>query len=97
MITGNYSVSLQTPMGLEKGTLTLNEVNGKLTGTLKAMGSSTPIINGTADGNHFSFSGMVRKLFMSIDYRASGVIEDNKLTAAADTRYGKFTITGNRI
>lgn len=97
MITGNYRVSLQTPMGMESGTVTLNESDGKLTGTLNALGSRTPITNGKADGNRFEFSGTIRKLFMQINYKATGVIEGDKLTATADTRYGKFIINGTRI
>lgn len=96
MITGNYAVSLKTPMGMESGILTLNQSGGELTGTLKAFGSANPIAHGKADGNRFEFSGSVRKLFMRIDYKAAGVVEGDTLTATADTKYGQFVIRGTR-
>lgn len=97
MVTGNYAVSLKTPMGNESGTVTLNESDGKLTGALKALGSRNPITHGKVNGNRFEFSGSIRKMFMRIDYKASGVIEGDKLTATADTKYGQFAINGTRI
>lgn len=97
MVTGNYAVSLKTPMGMENGIVTLNESDGNLTGVLQALGSRNPITNGKVNGNRFEFIGSIRKMFMRIDYKASGTVEGDQLTATADTKYGQFVISGTRI
>lgn len=96
MIDGVYAISMETPMGMEKGTLTLIDEAGVLHGTVKTGGSASPFASGQTDGQRFSFSGILRKSIFKIAYRASGEVIGDTLTAEADTKYGKFIIRGKR-
>ena len=97
MITGTYAVSLQTPMGLEKGKVTFRESGGALSGTLIVSGVGNPIQKGKADGNTFEISGTIRKAFFRISYTAKGEVNGDTLTATAYSKYGSFVISGVRI
>jgi hypothetical protein len=50
-VDGNWNITMSTPMGERKATLTLKNSGGTLTGTQGADGNSTEIFDGTADGD----------------------------------------------
>lgn len=95
-IEGTYRVFMKTPLGERNGTLTLARQGDGFTGSLRAMGGTSPV-SVTADGDSITFSGVLRVAFYRFDYTAHGRIQDGRLQAVASTRSGKFTITGERI
>lgn len=97
MINGTYSISMQMPDGVETGKVTFTETEGRLNGTLKAGNASSSFSDGMVNGNHFEFSGIMKKLFLKIPYTAKGEVQGNILSATADTKYGIFNIKGSRI
>ena len=50
-VDGNWNLTMSTPMGERKATLTLLATGGTLTGTQGADGNSTEIFDGTANGD----------------------------------------------
>src|SRR6202158_3974936 len=50
-VDGNWNITMSTPMGDRKATLTLKNAGGTLTGTQSADGNSTDIFEGTASGD----------------------------------------------
>ena len=50
-IDGNWNITMSTPMGDRKATLTVKNAGGTLTGTQGADGNSTEIFEGTASGD----------------------------------------------
>ena len=50
-VDGNWNITMNTPMGERKATLTLKAAGGTLTGTQGADGNSTEIFDGTASGD----------------------------------------------
>ena len=46
MIDGTYQANVETPIGVKQGTLTLQEQDGVLAGTLHVLGGDTAIQNG---------------------------------------------------
>ena len=50
-VDGNWNITMSTPMGERKATLTLKDDGGTLTGTQGADGQSGPIFDGTASGD----------------------------------------------
>ena len=55
MIDGTYQANVETPIGVKQGTLTLQEQDGVLTGTLHVLGGDTAIQNGRLEGNAIAF------------------------------------------
>jgi hypothetical protein len=56
-IDGTYEISIQTPMGVQKGRLVLKTFRGTLTGTSEGATGIDPIQNGKVRGDEFE--GMV--------------------------------------
>jgi hypothetical protein len=50
-VDGTWDITMSTPMGDRKATLTLKSDGGTLTGTQGADGQSGPIFDGTASGD----------------------------------------------
>ena len=96
-VAGEYQVAMRTPLGNEQGRLTLTDADGVLSGSIRAMGAVNHFAGGRTDGAHFSFQGILRFGFLKIPYSARGEIRGDTLTAAADTRYGSFSLQGKRI
>lgn len=95
-IDGIYQVSMRMPFGNEQGRLTLKEADGTLSGSIRSMGTVNHFAGGRTDGVHFSFQGMLRVGILKIPYSARGEVRGDTLTAAADTRYGSFSLQGKR-
>ena len=56
-IDGTYEITIQTPMGAQKGRLVLKAFRGILTGTSEGASGVDPIQNGKVHGDEFE--GMV--------------------------------------
>jgi hypothetical protein len=54
-VDGNWNITMSTPMGERKATLTLKNTGGTLTGSQGAEGQSTEIFDGTANGDDLSW------------------------------------------
>jgi len=93
---GIYNITMQTPIGMEKGTITFTQDGEALSGSLYILRGSNAFSGGKVEGNEFEFSGEIKKLIAKIPYTAKGTIDGVNLTAVADTKYGKLAIKGNR-
>ena len=91
-----FNVSLLTPIGLQKGTITFVEQNGGLSGSIRTMGSTNLFRNGKMNGHSFEFSGILNLGFFNPKYIAKGTIDGNTLKAVATTDFGTFQINGTR-
>lgn len=94
-MNGTYNITMQTPMGMEKGTITFTQDGDTLSGSLNILRGNNPFSGGKVEGNEFVFSGEIKKLITKIPYTAKGTLEGDLLTAVADTKYGKLAIKGN--
>lgn len=94
---GKYYISMQTPMGLEKGTIEFVVNGNRLSGTLIAKGVTSTFYGGTVRGNEFEFSGELKKMISRIAYTAEGRVEGNNLTAIVYSKFGSFTVKGTRM
>lgn len=92
-----YSVTLQTPFGIQKGTVTFVDDNGMLSGSIRTMGNTSSFRNGKVNGNSFEFSGILNAGFFSISYTTKGSIDGDTLKAVALTNFGTFRINGTRV
>ncbi len=58
----NYNITIQTPMGAEKDTITFVVDGDVLSNLLNIMGEKNDFSNGKLNGNEFEFSGKIKKL-----------------------------------
>jgi len=96
-MNGTFKINLSTPMGMKSGTISLTEEDGKLIGSLRALGHDNPIKNGKVSGNSFEFAGVLNTGFGKIEYSAQGNINGDALSATAKTKFGVMKINGTRV
>ena len=93
---GTWNLTMETPMGERRSTLTLSTAGGTLTGTQEAEGNTTDIADGTANGNDLSWKVSITNP-MPLTLTFSGTVDGNSLTGTADTgMFGSFPFEGTR-
>jgi hypothetical protein len=93
---GTWNLTMQTPMGERRSTLTLSTAGGTLTGTQQAEGDTTDISEGTVNGNDVSWKVAITNP-MPLTLTFSGTVDGNSLNGNADTgMFGSFPFQGTR-
>lgn len=94
-LDGNWNIEINSPMGVQKGSLTLKTDGGKLTGTQKGAQGELPV-DGKADGDKGTWSASVTTPFpmtLEFDITASGDTLSGNVKAGS---FGSFPVKGTR-
>jgi hypothetical protein len=95
-VDGTWNLTMETPMGERRSTLTLSTSGGTLTGKQEAEGNTTEIADGTANGNNVSWKVSITNP-MPLTLTFSGTVDGNSMTGSADTgMFGSFPFQGTR-
>ncbi|MFT9056435.1 MAG: hypothetical protein ABF449_07395 [Ethanoligenens sp.] len=97
VMNGTFNVTLNTPIGLQRGTITFTDQNGVLSGSINAMGNTSYFDNGKADGNAFVFSGVLNTGLFKFKYTAKGTVVGDALQAVATSNSMTFQMKGTRV
>ena len=93
---GTWNLTMDTPMGERRSTLTLSTSGSTLTGKQEAEGNTTDIAEGTVNGNDVSWKVAITNP-MPLTLTFSGTVDGNNLTGTADTgMFGSFPFQGTR-
>ena len=93
---GTWNLTMETPMGERRSTLTLSTAGGTLSGKQEAEGNTTDIAEGTVNGNDVSWKVSITNP-MPLTLTFSGTVDGNSLTGSADTgMFGSFPFEGTR-
>ena len=93
---GTWNLTMQTPMGERRSTLTLATSGGSLTGTQEAEGNTTDITDGSVSGNDVSWKVAITNP-MPLTLTFSRSVSGNTLNGTADTgMFGSFPFEGTR-
>jgi hypothetical protein len=93
---GTWNLTLQTPMGEQKSTLTLSTAGGALTGKQEAQGNTSDIAEGSVNGNELSWQVSITNP-MPLTLTFTGTVDGNSLNGSADTgMFGSFPFEGTR-
>jgi hypothetical protein len=95
-VDGNWNVTLSTPMGDRKTTLSLKSAGGTLTGTQGADGDSTEIFEGTVNGDDVAWKVSITNP-MPLTLAFSGKVSGDSMSGEAGIGpMGSFPFTGSR-
>ncbi len=75
-----FDVRLSTTVGKRKGMMTVHKRNGKLNGTLDILGHSESFDGFISDDGSCIITGTVKTLMRTINYIASGFINESELS-----------------
>ena len=93
---GTWNLTMQTPMGERRSTLTLSTAGGTLTGKQEAEGNTTDISDGSVSGNDVSWKVAITNP-MPLTLTFSGSVSGTTLNGTADTgMFGSFPFEGTR-
>lgn len=93
---GTWNLTMQTPMGERRSTLTLSTAGGTLTGKQEAEGNTTEIAEGTVNGNEVSWRVSITNP-MPLTLTFTGIVDGNTMNGNADTgMFGSFPFQGTR-
>ena len=93
---GTWNLTMNTPMGERRSTLTLSTSGGTLTGNQEADGNTTDITEGTVNGNDVSWQVSITNP-MPLTLTFNGTVDGNSLNGTADTgMFGSFPFEGTR-
>jgi hypothetical protein len=95
-VTGTWALTMQTPIGERKSTLTLSAAGATLTGTLAAEGNSTTIQDGKTDGNAVSWKAAIKNP-MPLTLEFHGKVDGNSIAGNVSAGgVGSWSFMGSR-
>lgn len=92
-----YKIKLNTPMGLEEGTLTLLVNEGSVSGVIKSKRGNSKFNNGSYKNGELAFKGILKVAIMSFSYEASCKVSNGDLKGVVTTKYGPLNFEGTKI
>ena len=93
---GTWQLTMNTPMGERRSTLTLSTSGGTLTGKQEAEGNTTEIAAGTVNGNEVSWQVSITNP-MPLTLTFNGTLDGDSMSGTADTgMFGSFPLEGKR-
>ncbi len=93
---GTWNLTMQTPMGDRKTTLTVTSSGTTLQGQQSADGNNTDIFDGTVDGNTVAWKvNIVSPMPMTLEFKGTieGASMSGSMTAGA---FGSWPFSGQR-
>lgn len=86
-VAGVFKVTMDTPMGAQEVTLTLNEEDGGLSGSINGAQGTQEFTGGTVDGNSASWKiEMTQPMEMTLEFTAT--VDGDKISG--DAKLGSF-------
>jgi hypothetical protein len=93
---GNWNLTMSTPMGERKATLSLKSSGGTLTGTQGAEGNSTEIFDGTVSGDDVAWNISITNP-MPLTLNFTGKVSGDGMSGEVGIGpMGSFPFTGTR-
>tara|TARA_E500000331_G_scaffold292751_1_gene289723 strand:+ start:20 stop:316 length:297 start_codon:yes stop_codon:yes gene_type:complete len=95
-VDGTWDITTDTPMGAQKGTLSLATDGGTLTGKMSGAQGEIEIEDGTVDGDDISYKFSITSP-MAITIEVTASIDGDDISGSAKLgAFGNATITGSR-
>jgi hypothetical protein len=95
-VDGNWNLTMTTPMGERKATLSLASSGGTLTGTQGAEGNSTEIFDGSVNGDNVTWKvSITNPMPLTLEFTGK-VSGDNIAGEMGIGPMGSFPFTGKR-
>ncbi len=96
-VDGNWSVTINTPMGAQNATLTLKTDGAELSGALDSSQGRAEIKEGKADGNSVSWKAEINGPAGQISLTFTGTVDGDAISGDVDLgAFGKATYSGTR-
>jgi len=96
IITGQWTLTIDTPRGIQNPIVEISEVDGVLKGTYQSFRGPLDITEVTLDGNDFSFPLKITVPIGTIEVSYAGTINGDEMTGLVKNPRGEVPFTGIR-
>lgn len=102
MIDGTYSLTLDTPLGVKTGELSLKAQHVALSGSLSAMGKrlalTGEVLASDGEGADVRIEGAISAMFQTVSYSCEAhIAASGAISGTVRTKYGDFALQGTRL
>jgi len=95
-VTGNWDITVNSPMGAQKSRVTISGEGSALTGSASGAQGTTQLADVKADGNNVSWKlSITTPMPMTLEF--SGAVDGDKISGNVKAgAFGSFPYSGNR-
>ena len=95
-VNGKYQITMNTPMGAQNSTLSLNADGDKLSGSISTPMGASEFDNGTVDGNNITFEMKLSAMGQEISLSCKASIDGDNITGQMNSPMGGADFSGTR-
>lgn len=92
-----YEIQLDVPLGIRKGTMSLNINDNEVSGELEVLGNKETFEGSITDDGIISITGMLVSLVRHIPYKGIGNIQSNTLKMLLCVQDDSYKLTGHQV
>lgn len=89
-----YAIEMQTPLGIKRGSMRVRIDRNDISGFLDLMNHSEPFCGKISEEGCCEFTGRMITLMRTIEYRASGKLDQDQISLEVYGERNVFWITG---
>lgn len=94
---GTYQVTVKTPLGAQKGKLTIHAVGDVFSGRMETPSGATDFSDGLINGDRLHWQAETKTPLGNFDVSYTATIVDGKLSGEASTPMGKASMEGIKV
>ncbi len=95
-VTGEWEIAAETPRGTQTRTITFEQHGDSLSGTMETRMGTTPIHEGSVNGNEISFTMVFTRGDQSMEMKYTGTVEADEMSGKFLTPRGELPWTAKR-
>lgn len=95
-VTGEWEITTETPRGTQTRTITFEQHGDSLSGTMETRMGTTPIHEGSVNGNEISFTMVFTRGDQSMEMRYTATVEGHEMSGRFVTPRGERPWTAKR-
>jgi hypothetical protein len=96
-VDGVYQVTTKSPMGAQKGTLTLKADGEALSGSMADAKNANEFSGGKVNGNDFQFTVELKTPMGKMKAECKGTVDGDKISGTTKTPFGPAPFEGTRV
>jgi hypothetical protein len=96
-IDGTYQVTVKTPLGKQKGKLTIQSAGDQFSGSLETSSGTTHFSDGRISGGQLQWQAETRTPMGAFDVSYTATIQGDRLTGEAATPMGTAPLEGMKL
>ena len=93
---GTWKLTINTPMGTQTPTLTLNEEGGKLSGNMEGPMGAVEFSDGTIEGNDLNWEMNIEAMGQKIKLTVTATVDGDSISGKMNSPMGGSDFTGQR-